>query len=457
MANLNLSTIELVSTLRAAPMNGSPSSQDYNDSWTESLADLAALAGFVDDILIPMLNGLISTIQPNPNVVPNGLEGRFIYADTTDSSQVFYNNLSQTSNSIADAIRVIEGIIDTTQTSINTLSVEVTALQTALSSTNQNDVAQALQNFAAALQSLTAQTVANTQAIAAISVSFLTNGVANGTQNILNLIPGTGISIVSGVGGVVTIASTATLPTFEIGGTPASSQTTQNLIAGLGISIVDGGSGNITIAAISSGVTSLAGLTGVVTLSSSDSSITITPSGTNIDLQAVGGGGGSPGGPTGSVQYNNGGSFTGDTGIAVNYSIPACKLWVQDNGFDTSLAVGGNAYGSDIQDWFVSGHTGAADLLVDRYANLVANAGYIQPLQGIKDGNSSLGTDGQVLTSATISGFRSVAWTDGLVVVSPPANTSATGIPNQVAYDGTYFYVCTAPNTWGRVPLSYSF
>src|SRR5208337_4415032 len=219
MSNLNLSTIELVSTLRAAPLNGSPSSQDYNDSWTESLADLAALAGFIDDILIPMLNGLISTIQPNPSTPPHGLEGRFIYADTTDSSQVFYSNLSQTSNSIADAFRVIEGIIDTTQTSINTLSVEVTALQTALSSTNQNDVAQALQNFAAALQSLTAQTVANTQAIAAISVSFLTNSVANGTQNILNLEAGPNVTLVAGVGGAVTISAlgTTTSPTATAG------------------------------------------------------------------------------------------------------------------------------------------------------------------------------------------------------------------------------------------------
>jgi len=494
MANLDLSTVELVSTLRAAPLNGSPSSQDYNDSWTESLADLAALAGFIDDILIPMLNGLISTIQPNPSNAPYGLEGRFIYADTTDNSQVFFNSLAGTSNSIADALRVIESIVETTQTTINSLSVEVSGLQTALSSTNQNDVAQALQNFAAALQSLTAQTVANTQAIAAISVSFLTDNVANGTQNILNLISGSGIELTPGAGGTVTIAVTP-----------------------------------VTV------VTSLAGLSGVLTLTSSDSSVTITPAGSNIDLTAApgvtpgspigsiqgnnagafggiagtlvdftngmisvappnpsslvqaaltitgdassnniqewyqngapgapvlsvdaygdltfgayaalylsatgtllydsaysagtagqvlsstgsgvlwvsGGGGGSPGGPTGSVQYNNGGTFTGDTGIAVNYPSPGCKLWVQDNGFDASLAVGGNVYGSDIQDWFINGHTGQADLQVDRYANLIANAGYISPLKGIKDGNTSLGTDGQVLTSQMIGINRSVAW-----------------------------------------------
>ncbi len=456
MANLDLSTVELVSTLRAAPMNGSPSSQDYNDSWTEALADLAALAGFVDDILIPMLNGLISTIQPNPNAAPNGLEGRFIYADTTDSSQVFYNNLSNTSNSIADALRVIQGIIDTVQTSINNLSIEVTALQTALSSTNQNDVSQALQNFAAALQALTAQTVANTQAIAAISLTLFTNGVPNGTQNILNLVEGTGIILTPSAGGVVTVATTLVVPEFEIGGTPASSQTVQNLIAGSGVSIVDGGSGNITIA--STGVTSLAGLTGDITLTSSDSSVIITPSGSNIDLMAVGGTGSAlPGGPTGSVQYNNSGVFAGDAGIAVNYSNPGCKLWVQDGGFDASLGVGGNVYGSDIQDWYINGHTGSGDIQVDKYANLILAAGYLQPQRGIKDGNTSLGTDGQVLTKVTIGIYPSVAWADGLIVVSSPAHTGSTGATNQVAYDGTYLYICTAPNTWGRVLLDYSF
>jgi len=47
-----------------------------------------------------------------------------------------------------------------------------------------------------------------------------------------------------------------------------------------------------------SGITSIAGETGpVITLSSSDSSVTITPSGSNIDLKATGGGGGG-GSPT---------------------------------------------------------------------------------------------------------------------------------------------------------------
>src|SRR5271168_5379728 len=103
MSNLNLATVELVSTLRAAPQNGSPSSQDYNDSWTESLADLASLSGFINDILIPMLNGLAETIQPNPSDTPQGLTGLYVFTDTTQTTPVFYDNQSNTSLTISQS------------------------------------------------------------------------------------------------------------------------------------------------------------------------------------------------------------------------------------------------------------------------------------------------------------------------------------------------------------------
>jgi len=163
-STLDLSTVELVSTLREAPMNGSPSSQDYNDSWTESLADLASLSGFINDILIPMLNGLAETIQPNPSDTPQGLTGLYVFTDTTQTTPVFYDNQSNTSLTISQSFGVISGLVTTVQTAMTNLTVQVQALQTQLSSTNQNDVAQALQNFNTSLQNLTAQSVANTQA-----------------------------------------------------------------------------------------------------------------------------------------------------------------------------------------------------------------------------------------------------------------------------------------------------
>src|SRR5665213_1382651 len=204
MGTLNLNTVELVSTLRSAPQNGSPSSADYNDSWTESLADLAALSGFVNDVLIPMLNGLDSTVMPNPNGTPNGLEGRYVFSDTSDITPLFFDNLSSQPLSLADSLRILQGIIQTSQISINTLNVEVTALQSQLSSTNQNDISQALQNFASSLTNLTSQTVNNTQSIIDNTIALQTNGTDNNVQNELNLIAGANVTLVNS-GGNVTI------------------------------------------------------------------------------------------------------------------------------------------------------------------------------------------------------------------------------------------------------------
>ena len=38
--------------------------------------------------------------------------------------------------------------------------------------------------------------------------------------------------------------------------------------------------------------------------------------------------------------------------------------------------------------------------------------------------------------------------------VPAPANSTASGTPNQVAYDATHFYVCISPNTWVRTTLA---
>lgn len=173
MSTLNLSTVELVSTLRAAPENGATSSQDYNDSWTEALADLASLSGFLNDILIPMLDGLDSTIQPTPNDTPSGLEGRFIFGDTTDITPLFFDQLSSEPLTIADSLRVVNGIVTAVSTMVTNLNVEIIAIQTQLSSTNQNDIAQTLQNFSAALQTLTAQVDADTQSISNLQTQSL--------------------------------------------------------------------------------------------------------------------------------------------------------------------------------------------------------------------------------------------------------------------------------------------
>jgi hypothetical protein len=39
-------------------------------------------------------------------------------------------------------------------------------------------------------------------------------------------------------------------------------------------------------------------------------------------------------------------------------------------------------------------------------------------------------------------------------LVTAPASASATGTAGQVAYDTSFFYVCTATNTWKRVAIA---
>ena len=39
-------------------------------------------------------------------------------------------------------------------------------------------------------------------------------------------------------------------------------------------------------------------------------------------------------------------------------------------------------------------------------------------------------------------------------MINTPSSSTDSGIPGQTAYDSSYFYVCTTPNTWKRISLS---
>ena len=157
--DLNLSSVVLTSTLRTAPLNGATSSEDYNDSQRENLVDLAAVVGFINNTLLPLLNALPEgTLQPVTS--PVGLEGRTIWGDTSDQTNLFFDALTATPLSIADAIRSVSAIVTVMQQQLTDQGIEVATLQTRLASTNQNDIALALQNLSSSLNqiSLTQQT-----------------------------------------------------------------------------------------------------------------------------------------------------------------------------------------------------------------------------------------------------------------------------------------------------------
>ncbi len=60
---------------------------------------------------------------------------------------------------------------------------------------------------------------------------------------------------------------------------------------------------------------------------------------------------------------------------------------------------------------------------------------------------SGAGATGSVATQGYL-------WHSGNLMQSAPASASASGTAGQIAYDSSYFYVCTATNTWKRAAIS---
>src|SRR5208283_82329 len=155
---LNLSTIELTSTLREASLNGAPSSQDYNDSQSENLVDLASIVSFINDQLLLILNAL-------PAAASSGLTGETIYSDTSDNTNLFFNSSTQTPLVVADSLRYLQAAITNLSTQVADLGVDVTTLQTRITASSQNDIVQQLstiQNTISTIQSQLYNNINNT-------------------------------------------------------------------------------------------------------------------------------------------------------------------------------------------------------------------------------------------------------------------------------------------------------
>lgn len=150
MSTINLQSVELVSVIHTAPANGAPSSQDYYDGEVEKVTDLATLATFVNNTLLPMLNAL-------PAAAAVGLLGTAIYSDTVNQDALVYDSLTNTPLAITDSLRVLFGMIQTTNTTMTNLSQQVAALQARLSASNQNDVSIALQGITSSLANQASQ------------------------------------------------------------------------------------------------------------------------------------------------------------------------------------------------------------------------------------------------------------------------------------------------------------
>jgi hypothetical protein len=149
---LNLSSIELVSTERRGPKNGAPSSQDFNDGQRETLVDLSSIANVLNNVILPLLSSL-------PETTPLVLDGDGIYA-SHQNSDIFVDSTDHSQLTISDVLTRVNATVISLSSAVDDLSAKVLQLQTRLATTNQNDVAKAIQGFAETLAVVTQRVAA---------------------------------------------------------------------------------------------------------------------------------------------------------------------------------------------------------------------------------------------------------------------------------------------------------
>jgi hypothetical protein len=96
----------------------------------------------------------------------------------------------------------------------------------------------------------------------------------------------------------------------------------------------------------------------------------------------------------------------------------------------------------------LSGSNNDVDLFTDA-GNLDIWAGGLQHLR--------LTTAGQFLIGTTVAGASKLVVNDDCIQINnskTPSSASDTGTTGQIAWDGSYLYVCTATDTWARAALA---
>ncbi|MGA7855360.1 MAG: hypothetical protein WCA15_18715 [Candidatus Acidiferrales bacterium] len=149
MSNLNIDSVELSSTLRPVPLNGPPSSEDYNDSQQEMLSDLAALTSMINDTLLPLINGKLPSTASD-----YGLEGRTLVTDSSNQGTLTYDSVANAPLTVAQSLQVLQGILDNYQSQLANMGVQIQDLQARFSATNQNDVNYALQSMTGSIETI---------------------------------------------------------------------------------------------------------------------------------------------------------------------------------------------------------------------------------------------------------------------------------------------------------------
>ena len=155
----------------------------------------------------------------------------------------------------------------------------------------------------------------------------------------------------------------------------------------------------------------------------------------NLNGAPVGGGGGTPGGATTQVQYNNAGSFAGSANLVFN----GTNLGIGVTDPDSALEVLST---TTQQKWSYD---------ADSFATITVADGSATTLASGESGNI-------IIDAAGILQLEAPATTvsNEFVLTSPTVPTAAgdPGVPGQISWDADFIYICVTADTWKRVAIA---
>ena len=98
MNTIQLENVDLTSMMRAAAKNGAPSTQDYNESMRDFLADLSSIVDFLNQSVTPILNTL-------PSDAAKGLTGATVFANVDSTDPIFYNKAKNVPFTVTEVLQ----------------------------------------------------------------------------------------------------------------------------------------------------------------------------------------------------------------------------------------------------------------------------------------------------------------------------------------------------------------
>jgi len=191
MSNLDVSSVELISSVRTVPLNGAPSSNDFNQFQKDTISDLASIVVFLNETLLPIISSLSSAAA-------GGLDGTGLWGNQNAvSTDTFFRDPNGNLYSVADLLSQLSAANSSLLQTCNDLNGQLEAIQTRLATTQQNDLRVSVQNLQDSVSSILSQissilpvqaTQAQTLANQRTAVVGLTSNVAQQLTVTINFV-----------------------------------------------------------------------------------------------------------------------------------------------------------------------------------------------------------------------------------------------------------------------------